>query len=133
MLPEQFLIPLLRRILYPRQKQLLVYMKTVYQLLLIHLSQRHITVDKPVKILPPDNSQFRRLNAFETEQARNALVQTVERGYKIPLKKELESNVLPLVIEKQPQAAFADKIEPFSNFPLLQKNRLRGDRQSLRT
>ena len=89
------------------------------RLFFIRLSPQWVVFDNGVKIIPFYRSDFGRLNALQVEKARRALIQAIKRSDKIPSKKELKSNVFPIVIEKQPQTTFTDQIEFIRNFALL--------------
>ena len=75
-------------------------MKTVYEFFFIQLPQRQIIVDLIVKILSSYSREFRWFDTLQIEKTRRAFIQTIEWGDKISLKKELKSNIFPLIIEK---------------------------------
>lgn len=110
LLPEQFIVSLLRRVLDSRKEQLLVGRETVNQLVLIELAQGCVLLYLSVEILTLDDREFRRFDALEIEKARRVLVHTVEGSHKVALEEELKRDVLSLVIEEQAQTTFANQI-----------------------
>lgn len=106
--PQQFLVTLLRRVPDARQEELLVTVEAVDQFLLISTSEPGTLFDEPVKIIPAHGQELGRLDALQREQTGLAPVHTVERGHEVPFEEELESDVLPVIPEKQAQAAFTD-------------------------
>lgn len=64
MLGEQLFVPLLRRILDAGQKQLLVRMEAVGQLLFVGFSQGSYLLDEPIEGIALDGGHFRCLYAF---------------------------------------------------------------------
>ena len=106
--PQQFLVTLLRRVPDARQEELLVTVEAVDQFLLISTSEPGTLFDEPVKIIPAHGQELGRLDALQREQTGLAPVHAVERGHEVPFEEELESDVLPVIPEKQAQAAFTD-------------------------
>lgn len=124
---QQLFIPLLRCVLYAGKEQLLIHMKTLDKFLLIHVPQGRLLLDKPIKIVRSDYRQLRGFNTFQGEQTRLPLVQAIERGHKIALEEKLESDVFPVIVEKESQTPLVNQIQSVGHFPLLQQDVLGRD------
>ncbi len=92
---EQFFIPLLRSVLYSRQEQLLIGMKTVDEPFFILLSKQGIMLDEVVKIVSFDSLYLCRFDTFQKKRLGVRRYRLSKEATKSPSKKNWKVISLP--------------------------------------
>ena len=128
-LPEEFLVALLRGVTDAGEKQLLVGVESVCQQIFIFIAEDIIGPDDVFQLFAVYREKYARLYAFKREEAWRSVVQAVERCDYISRKEELECDVLAVIVECEAQTSAADVIEFVCNHSFFEDYASCGKRQ----